>query len=504
MFREEYEWATNAEREQIDRLRNACADGDLDVVRALLEEGTADFIKDGAGRTALHECIRCPRELVFTANKRLVPVGEPVRKILIELLENGTKPMNARDVSGETALHYANDIDIVKLLVWEGSYVDARDWRGCTPLHKACAKRNAPVVRFLLDNGADVNAVDCQARTPAHHLFATFSPGDFFARRKIAGLLAWYGAKFNTQDILGITPMHMCQCDEDVVTLLHHGGNPYLRTDYNARMGGQAIEKWIDSDAFVWLDLMRHYFFYLRRKFRCGWPRVKDKLRETIENVRYKDMQYITSSLYSAYYYWKLGVRSREEFLDFLSKKPTPPNEAMTRGIEFENAVRMLTTKFVGDQKPSDDPLEQMAFRLRGGQWQVKGSKPIDIPGYGDFLLYGIMDVVRADTIYDLKCMRKYDFNHFVGQIQHQVYMYITGIKHFAYMVYVWPYDMWTDAEDYYWSDARDGKRLREKIAEMLDDIYADAELKKAFLENWRAKDKQNDQTFFDPDSFQS
>lgn len=44
----------------------------------------------------------------------------------------------------------------------------------------------------------------------------------------------------------------------------------------------------------------------------------------------------------------------------------------------------------------------QVARIINGGAWQVKASKRVSVGGR-DFLLYGILDAVKAGTIYDIK-----------------------------------------------------------------------------------------------------
>lgn len=85
------------------------------------------------------------------------------------------------------------DLERVKTLVVEGAAVDATDQNGATALHHACStakmvlKKNEgasarpgmeawtpmpeghlEVVRFLVEHGADVNAVDSLGKTPLH------------------------------------------------------------------------------------------------------------------------------------------------------------------------------------------------------------------------------------------------------------------------------------------------------------------------------------------------
>lgn len=54
-------------------------------------------------------------------------------------------------------------LEVVKLLVSQGSDKSCRDKRGYTPLHAAAASGHVDVVKYLLRNGAEV-------RTPLWYL----------------------------------------------------------------------------------------------------------------------------------------------------------------------------------------------------------------------------------------------------------------------------------------------------------------------------------------------
>ncbi len=79
------------------------------------------------------------------------------------LLENGADVNQQVDEcnkvminAGESALHIANDKEIVNLLIDLGADVNLKDKKGFTPLYYACMKRNPGKVKILLENGADL------------------------------------------------------------------------------------------------------------------------------------------------------------------------------------------------------------------------------------------------------------------------------------------------------------------------------------------------------------
>ena len=74
--------------------------------------------------------------------------------------------------------------------------------------------------------------------------------------------------------------------------------------------------------------------------------------------------------------------------------------------------------------------------------------------------MYGIADVIRRNTIFDIKRVNYYDIGKYEGSIQHLIYMYATGIPNFEYVisdgqeVYV---------ETYHW-ESKSLETLKERI----------------------------------------
>jgi ankyrin repeat protein len=84
------------------------------------------------------------------------------RNWLAFLLQKGANA-NAKDGSGQAPLHIAASIGFVEgaqLLLLRGGQVDITNNQGETPLILAVQRRNLPMVRFLLTEGADPKKTD--------------------------------------------------------------------------------------------------------------------------------------------------------------------------------------------------------------------------------------------------------------------------------------------------------------------------------------------------------
>ncbi len=84
-----------------------------------------------------------------------------------ELLDSGTKDVDAPDRDGTPALHWVarlGDADLVARLLAAGAKVDGADRHGVTPLQVAIGEGDAGVVRRLLEAGADASKLDARRR----------------------------------------------------------------------------------------------------------------------------------------------------------------------------------------------------------------------------------------------------------------------------------------------------------------------------------------------------
>jgi hypothetical protein len=192
-----------------------------------------------------------------------------------------------------------------------------------------------------------------------------------------------------------------------------------------------------------------------------------------------KDGFLITPSLYSAWSYWKYcegtGEEEMQDLLDTLNKVKKEKSPAMQAGIDFENAIRGVCD---GTGVTDDFCVLEAADIVKGGMWQQRVSRDLD----GD-LVYGIADVIRRNTIFDIKRVFKYDLGKYEGSIQHLVYMYASGIPNFEYVIA----DKYgsVSVETYHW-EVGSLETLKERVSEMKSSLLADDEMRRAFLSYWK------------------
>ena len=160
----------------------------------------------------------------------------------------------------------------------------------------------------------------------------------------------------------------------------------------------------------------------------------------------------ITQSLLSAWQYMFDCYEGGEEeakasFLRALNREKEEPTQAMLDGLAFEKAVYGYAsgTDVTPDNWKSG--VEKTAAYLRGAQFQVRVSRELEIDGM-TFLVYGVLDALKAGTIYDVKYkVKSFGSLELAGSYlespQHPAYFYLVPEAYeFVYLV--------SDGEDLY------------------------------------------------------
>ena len=188
----------------------------------------------------------------------------------------------------------------------------------------------------------------------------------------------------------------------------------------------------------------------------------------------------ITPTLLNSFQYYiqdeyKSPADSRADFLKTLSRERFEPNEAMQKGIDFENEIKTIADKFI-ELKIEDYEAKSNLFKIadivKGGLWQQTCKKDLTI-GNQEFLLYGKCDVVKRNTIYDIKYTSNYEVGKFLDSAQHLIYLYCLDLPKFQYLV--------SDGEEYWVEDYYNHAGIEDEIKSKINDFLS-------YLEN----DKEN------------
>ena len=177
---------------------------------------------------------------------------------------------------------------------------------------------------------------------------------------------------------------------------------------------------------------------------------------------------YITPSLYSSVMYWrKREEGDQQELLDLLDHKPPQTTELMQAGIDFEDDVRKVCdSEFT---YVSEDPVaNEVASIVNGALWQVPIKTEVQAAGH-KIMIFGRMDCLKRDWIYDIKRVAKYELGKYFESIQHLSYMKAMQLKQFKYLVKCGS-SLYT--ETYFWDDNCE-QLLQERVGNFISWIKA-------------------------------
>lgn len=143
----------------------------------------------------------------------------------------------------------------------------------------------------------------------------------------------------------------------------------------------------------------------------------------------------LTQSLLSS---WQYAMKdgTMEEFRSALRRERKPQTPAMLDGIRFENLVQSVCE---GQKLDSGHewykPVRQVAGIVRGGQYQLKAAREITVNGVR-FACYGVLDFLKAGTIYDTKFSKTYKVGKYLDSPQHPMYFYLCPeVREFQYLI---------------------------------------------------------------------
>ena len=158
-----------------DSVYTASANGQIDIVRSLLDNCAADIDVEDRNNH---------RQTALDA------ASDNGKLDVAELLIERGADVNSRCAAGRTPLHYASrggHLDVVRLLLDHKADVDARERNGMTALAFASCYGHFEIVKLLLEHGANANVQNSYGRTPRQEALA-------YGHGRIAKVLLEYDA----------------------------------------------------------------------------------------------------------------------------------------------------------------------------------------------------------------------------------------------------------------------------------------------------------------------
>jgi ankyrin repeat protein len=202
-------------------LFSAAEKGHTALVALFLENGAdANAVDNGGGTPLLCSIKHCHIDIATL------------------LLQNKAN-VNAVDGDGwgrfrKTPLHYAGNVNMMRLLVNNGADLTLKDANGQTPLHVAAEKARIERATFLLECGADVEAKDRNGSTPLHlatHRVDTYSyRRDEDDAQEMVRLLLQNGANVDAADWHGYTPLHWAENVHVIKLLVDNGADVHVKS----------------------------------------------------------------------------------------------------------------------------------------------------------------------------------------------------------------------------------------------------------------------------------
>ncbi|KAM3608680.1 uncharacterized protein V6R79_002982 [Siganus canaliculatus] len=201
---------------EVEKLLRAAADGDVEMVRYLLEWMDEEEEEEGGELRSeaplCHPLCQCPS-------------CAPAQKMSV--LQAGALGVNSCNVDGFTPLHVAalhvaalhGRSSLAAMLVRHGASVNARTNQSATPLHLACQNSHVQVVQFLLECNAKLNKKDHYGNTPLIHACLC-------GNLETATVLLQSDALVNVANLQGNTALHEAvrAGNQSLVELLLRGG----------------------------------------------------------------------------------------------------------------------------------------------------------------------------------------------------------------------------------------------------------------------------------------
>ena len=190
----------------------------------------------------------------------------------------------------------------------------------------------------------------------------------------------------------------------------------------------------------------------------------------------------VTQTLLSSWLYTYKTEDGYDDFLRTLRNERTPPSRQMLDGTRFENVLN--ATLNGAEIEPTHEwyrPIKSLSHTLAGAAQQVRISKDITADGVA-FVLYGVLDYLKAGIIYDTKFSKTYKVGKYLDSPQHPMYFALVPEAYaFKYKicdgVYVY-------TETYRPDEVEPIERTIKQFMDYLDRLG----LVEMYCDNWRSK----------------
>jgi uncharacterized protein len=246
---------------------HAAIRGSYRITEALIDYGADINVTNEAGQSPLDIALSYTDSDDHAETARLLIISYSVMPARQEFYYAyqavANKDVNIRFEGGSTPLHRAAEFRhraIMRMLIDNYAYLEARDEQEDTPLHIAIAHDYTGLVRILVDSGADVDARDARNNSPLH---LSIAPG---RTTVTAEFLLDRGAEVNSRNIFGDTPLSGAMQSgvdpEFVQLLLKRGADPDNRNATGntpimaalAQNNRQAAQLLLDAGADIFIQ----------------------------------------------------------------------------------------------------------------------------------------------------------------------------------------------------------------------------------------------------------
>lgn len=233
-----------------DEIHDAAASGNLEKVKAILKKNPEMIhLRD---KDRLYGRIPVPGmekeetvPLYGSVEGDLREIDESVLKKAKKLTYyNGSAPLHKAAASGR--------FEVARYLIEKGADVNAIRGIRNTPLHEAVQNGDAKLVALLLDNGADIREIYCNGNTLIHE-------ASEHGKNDLVKLLLSRGFDIEAKDHIAGTALHLAAAyghDDVVKTLLKAGCDPAERDikgrtpeDRAKKQGHEGIARLLDEAA---------------------------------------------------------------------------------------------------------------------------------------------------------------------------------------------------------------------------------------------------------------